>query len=295
MNYKRIEAFFWVAKLRSFSKAAEQQFTTQPAISSRIANLEKELDVKLFERDGNSKVKLTPKGHELLPYAEKLVYFSKEFTNIANNATAYSGLLRLGVSETVAHSWLSIFLKQFQQDVPGVTTELTVDVSVNLSKLLLDSSIDIAFLLGPLSDPAIINHHLATVPLVWVASPELNVTHKNVTISALAEWPILTYARNTIPYNEITREFAKSSDKPARVFASTSLAVCRRLVLDGVGIAALPYAVIENDVKCGTLHLVHANWRPSDLTFTASYPMTPHRPELLPMIALAKAIMTQPK
>ena len=109
MNYKRIEAFFWVAKLRSFSKAAEQQCTTQPAISSRIAILEKELDVKLFERDGNAKVLLTPKGHELIPYAEKLVYFSKKFANAANNSVAYSGLLRLGVSETIAHSWLSTF------------------------------------------------------------------------------------------------------------------------------------------------------------------------------------------
>jgi DNA-binding transcriptional LysR family regulator len=295
MNYKRIEAFFWVAKLRSFSKAAEQQFTTQPAISSRIANLEKELDVRLFERDGNSRVMLTPKGHELLPYAEKLVYFTKEFTNIANNAAAYSGLLRLGVSETVAHSWLSTFLKRFQEDVPGVTTELTVDVSVNLTKLLLDSSIDIAFLLGPLPNPTIVNHHLATVPLVWVASPELKVPNKGVAVASLAEWPILTYARNTIPYNEITREFAKSSERPARIFASTSLAVCHRLVLDGVGIAALPYAVIEDDVKRGQLNIINADWRPSDLTFTASYPMTPHKPELLPMIELAKTIMTQPK
>ncbi len=48
MNFKRIEAFFWVAKLHSFSKAAAQQCTTQPAISTRIAALEEELDVKLL-------------------------------------------------------------------------------------------------------------------------------------------------------------------------------------------------------------------------------------------------------
>jgi DNA-binding transcriptional LysR family regulator len=291
MNFKRIEAFFWVAKLRSFSKAAEQQCTTQPAISSRIALFEEELGVKLFEREGNSKVFLTPKGHELMPYAEKLVYFAKELTNTANNEAAYSGLLRLGVSETIAHSWLSIFLKRFQRDVPSVAIELTVDVSVTLSKQLLAGAIDIAFLVGPLSDPVIINEHLDTTPLVWVASKSLGISDELQTTAALSQWPIITYARNTVPYNEITREFARCSERPVRVFASSSLAVCRRLVIDGMGVSALPYDVVEDDIEKGEVQIINAEWRPSDITFTASYPMSPHKPELLPMIELAKSVI----
>jgi DNA-binding transcriptional LysR family regulator len=291
MNFKRIEAFFWVAKLHSFSKAAQQQCTTQPAISTRIAALEEELDVKLFEREGNSKVLLTPKGHELMPYAEKLVYFAKEFTSKANNAAAYSGLLRLGVSETIAHSWLSTFLKRFQEDVPGVTVELTVDVSVTLRKLLLAGSIDIAFLVGPFTDSAIVNEHLSTVPLVWVASPSLHIGAGVQLISSLTQWSIITYARNTTPYTEIIREFAKCSERPASIITSSSLAISRRLVLDGMGISALPVDLVQNDLESGVLHAINTSWHPSDLTFTASYPMTPHKPELLPMIELAKSIV----
>ncbi len=291
MNFKRIEAFFWVAKLRSFSKAAEQQCTTQPAISSRISLLEEELNVKLFEREGNCKVFLTPKGHELMPYAEKLVYFAKELTNTANNEAAYSGLLRLGVSETIAHSWLSTFLKRFQQDVPSVAIELTVDVSVTLAKQLLSGAIDIAFLVGPLSDPVIINDHLETTPLIWVASPSLGVGFEAQPTSALSRWPIITYARNTVPYNEITREFARSSERPARLFASSSLAVCRRLVIDGMGISALPLDVVAKDLKKGRLHIINTDWHRSDITFTASYPMSPHKPELSSIIKLAKSVI----
>ena len=66
MNFKRLETFIWVATLGSFRKAAEHQHTTQPAISNRIAALEDELGVRLFEREsGHSK--LTSKGQELLP------------------------------------------------------------------------------------------------------------------------------------------------------------------------------------------------------------------------------------
>ena len=181
--------------------------------------------------------------------------------------------------------------KTFSQDAPAVTTELTVDVSTNLTKLLLDSSIDIAFLLGPLPEPSVVNHHLANVPLVWVASPKLGVTTENISITNLAQWPIITYARNTIPYNEIHREFSKSSDRPARIFASSSLAVCRRLVLDAVGVSALPSVVIADDIAAGKVNVINTDWHPSDLSFTASYPMAPHKPEFLPMIELAKSIM----
>ena len=76
MNFKRIETFVLVATLGSFRKAAEQQYTTQPAISSRIAALEQELGVILFDRD-STPIVLTADGKELLPFAEKLVLKEK--------------------------------------------------------------------------------------------------------------------------------------------------------------------------------------------------------------------------
>ena len=70
MNLRQLEAYLWVARLGSFSKTAERLFTTQPAISSRIGNLEDELQVRLFERDG-SRVRLTAAGRGLMRYAEE--------------------------------------------------------------------------------------------------------------------------------------------------------------------------------------------------------------------------------
>ena len=291
MNYKRIEAFFWVAKLGSFRKAAEQQCTTQPAISSRIAMLEEELGVRLFERDGNSKVLLTLKGQELIRYAERLVNLSNEFVHMANQEAAYSGLLRLGVSETIAHTWLSDFLKTLHEQLPNITVELTVDVSVNLTNQLLNSVIDLAFLMGPTGDPSINDIELWTSPLYWVASPELEVTKENqCPIETLAQQTIITYARNTIPFNEISQKFVESVDSPAQIFASSSLAVCRRLVLDGVGIATVPLDIVRADIDKGLLNIVESDWKPSDLAFTASHTMKPYRPELLAIINLAKSI-----
>jgi DNA-binding transcriptional LysR family regulator len=81
MNFKRLETFVWVATLGSFRKAAERQYTTQPAISSRIAALEEELGAKLFVP---GPVALTAKGKELLPYAEKIIFMSEQLRKRAN-------------------------------------------------------------------------------------------------------------------------------------------------------------------------------------------------------------------
>lgn len=90
MNFKRLETFIWVATLGSFRKAAEHQHTTQPAISNRIAALEDELGVRLFEREsGHSK--LTSKGQELLPYAEKIVFMAQQLRKRADRGASLSG------------------------------------------------------------------------------------------------------------------------------------------------------------------------------------------------------------
>ena len=82
----------------------------------------------------------------------------------------------------------------------------------------------------------------------------------------------------------------ESVDSPAQIFTSSSLAVCRQLVLEGVGISALPIEIIQEDIDRGRLHVIDTEWTPSQLNFTASHTMKPYKPELLAIINLAKTI-----
>jgi len=77
MDYDQIASFLEVAKLQSFSRAAEKLFRTQPAISAQIRLIEQECGEKLFDRSGK-KVLLTPAGEILSRYAQKLVDLHKE-------------------------------------------------------------------------------------------------------------------------------------------------------------------------------------------------------------------------
>lgn len=277
MNFKRLETFIWVATLGSFRKAAERQNTTQPAISTRIATLEEELGVKLFERDSGHTL-LTTKGQELLPYAEKIVAMSQQFRKRADRAALLSGILRLGVSETIVHSWLPSFFRELHESAPNLDVEITVDVTGNLRSGLLDRSLDLAFLMGPVTEPKMDNRDLCSFPLIWVASPALNLPQRTLGLEELARWPIVTYARNTKPFAEISQKFSELDELPARFYSSSSLAACRQLTLDGIGVSALPLSVIAGDLKDRRLITLDAAWTPSQLAFTASYPIVPFNP-----------------
>ena len=277
MNFKRLETFIWAATLGSFRKAAERQHTTQPAISNRIATLEEELGVKLFERESGH-TQLTSKGQELLPYAEKIVFMAQQLRKRADRVALLSGILRLGVSETIVHSWLPRFFRELHETAPSLDVEITVDVTGNLRTGLLDRSLDLAFLLGPVSEPKIENRELCSFPLVWVASPELNLPDSLLDLRELAQWPIITYARNTRPFAEISQKFSELDELPARFYSSSSLAACRQLTLDGIGISTLPLSVIEHELDNGRLVQLQTSWTPSELAFTASYPGAPFNP-----------------
>jgi len=275
MKLKQLETFIWVATLGSFRKAASRLCTTQPAVSSRIASLENSLGAKLFERRSGS-IALTAMGHKILPYAEKVLLMSEELQEQACAAEALSGVLRLGVSETIVHTWLSDFLNRVHRMFPLVDIEITVDVTTNLRNELIERSMDLAFLLGPISDYNIENIDLCAYPLVWAASPQLNLPSGNVAINRIAQESIITFARNTRPFAEIRTYLQGAAPEPVRIFPSSSLSACKRMAIDGIGVGIFPLACIESELKTGELVLISSSWKPSDLVFTASYPRTPH-------------------
>ena len=105
IDFRTIETFLWVATLRSFRGAAEKLNTTQPAVSMRIAQLEDLLGVRLLERDRRV-VAPTPKGQALVGYAERLMQLRAEMIEAVGDRSTMRGIVRLGCSETIVHTWL---------------------------------------------------------------------------------------------------------------------------------------------------------------------------------------------
>jgi DNA-binding transcriptional LysR family regulator len=153
---RSLEIFYWVAKLKSFRGAADLLHTTQPAVSQRVAALETEFGLKLFDRTARA-VTLTPKGRELLDHAERMLRLRAEMMRTVAAPAALGGLLRLGVSETIVHTWLARFIERVNATYPRIVLDIVVDVSPNLRDALVAHGLDLALLLGPISQPNLIN------------------------------------------------------------------------------------------------------------------------------------------
>src|SRR6516162_910431 len=100
LDFRSIETFLWVVTLGSFRGAGQRLNTTQPAISQRIAQLERELGVKLLNRD-HRVVSPTPSGGKLLVYGKTLTARRPKMRAGVGGRAARRGVLRLGVAETI--------------------------------------------------------------------------------------------------------------------------------------------------------------------------------------------------
>ncbi len=103
MTFDQIKTFLWVTRLGGFRKAAERLNLSQPAVSTRISNLENELRVPLFER-GPGVLVLTKQGTLLLAYAEQMLFVEEEIKQRVANPSEAEGLFRAGTSETIAQA-----------------------------------------------------------------------------------------------------------------------------------------------------------------------------------------------
>nr|WP_163502085.1 LysR family transcriptional regulator [Halomonas socia] len=273
MNIRTLETFVWIARLGSFRAAAKRLYASQPSVSARIAGLEDQLGVELFDRIGRH-VKLTAKGRELLVYAEKMLNLHSEMLQVVATPTAIHGTIRLGVSETIAHTWLPQMIERVSEAYPAINLELDVDISVNLADKVANHDIDIAFLMGKVNQPGMINRRLCRYSLVWVASPRLAIPEAPLSPADLAKWPIITYPRKSEPYTNI-RSLVDPMNHSTQIHSSSSLSTIIRMTVDGIGISALPREIIQQELAAGRLKQFEVEVSIPDLVFNAAYGAAP--------------------
>ena len=269
VRYKldQLQAFLTVVRLGGVNRAASAMNLTQPAVTTRIRNLEQSIGAPLFER-GAGGMRLTRRGELLVSYAEAHDRLARNIQRDVMDPEGVEGRLRLGVSETIAQSWLPAVITRLHETYPRLEIEFNVDVSVVLRAALIAREIDLAILLGPVSDFSVDNVELPGFALQWYAAADAQVPDSP---PDYLRKPILSYARNTRPYRELKAELLKRYGEGIAIFPSSSLSACFRLVASDLGVSALPEALAREWVEAGKLLPFDPGWRPAPLNFTASY------------------------
>lgn len=160
MNEKDYQYTLTIATCKSFSRAAELLYISQPALSRYISTLEKELGVTLFDRS-TSPIQLTSAGIRFCSYANAILELeSAMLHDLKENALLSGKPIKVGVPFLTGEYMLSRVLPRIMKKYPHIQVDPVQDISSNLCQRLAAHQIDAAFVCTPVSDPAICSEFL---------------------------------------------------------------------------------------------------------------------------------------
>ena len=246
LTLAQIETFYWIARLGSFHAAARQLCVTQPSVSGRIRELERELGCALFDRTGG-RARLTETGKAIRQQAETMLSLAREIQDGANIGKL-RGLLRLGVVETVAHLALPGLIRQLNASRPDLRIELAVDVGAMLLRQLDDRQLDVAITTDAVAAEEITVYPLGEVDLAWVGPASHQLAGKTLTPSDLVDEPIFTQPEISTIGKTIRQWFDSGQCVPKSLSGCNSLSVTSELVAAGLGFAVMTPAIVRDDV-----------------------------------------------
>ncbi|MEH6650972.1 MAG: LysR family transcriptional regulator [Motiliproteus sp.] len=265
MDTNSLKAFVIAADARSFSIAAERLFLTQPAISKRIANLEQQLDCRLFDRIGRT-VNLTEAGRMLLPRARTiLLEFDDTRRLLTNRDGKIEGKLSLATSHHISLHRLPPVLRQFTKRYSQVTLDLQFNESELAYEAVLSGELELAVItLSPDPDPQIcaapiwldrlcyccaVDH-----PLALTAAEQPDKPHnKALTLSDLTDHAAILPTPATFTRQLVEDEFEQQQLSLNVGMSTNNLDTIRMMVSIGLGWSLLPHTLIDGTLVSLTL------------------------------------------
>jgi DNA-binding transcriptional LysR family regulator len=253
MELAQLEAFLQVAHHRSFSRAAEALFLTQPSVTARIQSLEREIGERLFERTGRS-VTLTDAGRAFMPHAQRALTAVQEGTD-AIDAVRHGdvGSIRIGAADSIATYVLPPIFKTFRVSRPRVHIHLSTDATEGVIERLLAGEIHVA--VTRLSQhPEIESMHLFNDDLALVVPPSHPFAARGrVSVAEAGREPFLFFERSSSYHGLIYSMFLRVGVVPESVMELDSMETTKHMVEAGLGIAILPVVSVEREIAGGTL------------------------------------------
>lgn len=248
MNLHLLRIFFAVAEQRSFSRAAETLFISQPAVSRAVRELERQLDLPLLERDAGRlrEVRPTESGGALLEHARGIFALERAAAeDIRSRVGLKRGRLTVGASTTVAGYWLPPYMADFAAALPAIGLEIQVANTAAVSRALIECQMDLAVVEGVVDDPRIRVTHWRDEALTVIAHPRSALARKSrPALADLNAQVWLTREPGSGTREATERMAAACRITPERQIIFGSNEGIARAVARGLGVAMLPARVV---------------------------------------------------
>lgn len=241
-----LETLLWIARLGTFRAAAERLGTTQPAISARVREIESQLGIAVFRREGRGVV-LTARGRQLVQDCEPLLAGFERALMQAGDYAGATGVVRIGAGEIAAASCLPGFVNEVARDLPGVTLEIELDLTARMLQQLLSGTRDMVFLAGPVASPGVQTGPIGAVRLNWLASPQ--VVAGGGFSQALPVWSLGAHS----PIHKVLQAEVTSGLPCRSINICNNVQTMMAIVASGVGAALFPETMTRSAVATGLL------------------------------------------
>jgi DNA-binding transcriptional LysR family regulator len=272
LNLVNLETVCWISRLGTFHLAAERLNTTQSAVSGRVRELENSTGLTLFQRHGR-RMELTVDGRELVRRLEPLLHQIEDVVVSLDNPSAATGIVRIGVGEAVALSWLGDLLAKLKVLMPKVVFEVETDLNVIARQKLEGGKLDIAIVAGPFDENRISKRSLGSARFIWVMSPKL-AAHcpSDATAAELCErFPIWSLPRPATIFPATQAALREAGAKAVDVNTSDYLSAIARVIVCGGGIGLLPEDLVADDLDSGRLVRMPSALSPANIEFFVAW------------------------
>ncbi len=253
MDFDQLETFISVARLLSFSRAADKRFRTQPAISAQIRLLEEEVGAKLLDRSGG-KVSLTASGKLFLKFSEELLESRKAMlSGIAETERVPRGEIVVGANEGTCLHILPEVFAEFKKQYPDVNISIRRSDYAKILESVIDNSVDFGVVSLPVDDTRLKVVLIHRDELVIIAPPQHSLAKKqSATVSEAAKFALV------VPKGGHTRDaledlFYERKLKPRYIMELDSSELLKRFVAADAGVGFIARSNVIEDVRANSL------------------------------------------
>lgn len=246
MNIENIEAFIYVCQLGSFNKAAEALYLSQPSVTARIQSLEREIDIKLFHRNGN-KISLTEKGEYFFPHAQKILQSFQEAKYGLHQVTIPYELV-IGSALSISNNVLPKILPAFKSEFKDVKIKIMTGHSKDILHKVINKEVDFGIVRTE-THPQVESIRLYNDPISLFVPRNHAFLKEKVTIEHVSKHPLIFFDYGSMDWLMIHRLFSSNDLNPNISLEVDNMETAKKLVIQGMGISFLPEHCVKQELE----------------------------------------------
>lgn len=250
MTLRHLKVFICVCKNNSITKAAEELFVAQPAVSNTIAEIEKHYKIVLFNRI-SQRLSLTEEGKNLLIKAQEVISAFDEFEAQAQNAS-FSPVIRIGSSLTIGKEHIPNLIKSLKDEFLDINVQVSINQTAVIEEKILEGNLDFAFTQAKPSSQNLNSKIVSSHKLIAVCGNEYKIPQQ-LTLKELCNYELLLREDGSVSREFLSHSLALHNISVSPVIESVSNQALISAATENLGVTILPETMLKSRLKKGRL------------------------------------------